>query len=72
MKITLGKKFVTITPKPIEDIPNGIKITFENDTSDIIQPIAFTNILKGKSRYMLPTKEFSNNGAVIKAEFNVV
>lgn len=53
MKITVGKKFITIVPKPTKDIPNGLKATFNRD-GKYVTAYATCDIIKGKSRYLMP------------------
>lgn len=65
MKITLGKKFVTLSPKPTTFKVGGIKATFNRD-GKYVEATATCDIVAGKSRYMLPRD--TENRFVVKVE----
>lgn len=52
-KATVGKKFITITPKPKFSLAGGLKIQFDYGTATFT-PYCTTDVIAGKSRYLLP------------------
>lgn len=51
--IKVGKKYITIIPKPVEDKFNGLHIEFDKET-EYNTKFATADIVKGKNRYSLP------------------
>lgn len=66
MKVTVGKKFITITPKPDRNIPNGLTAKFNRD-GEFVTAYATCNIVKGKSRYKKPDYPSYDGRHVIEA-----
>ena len=58
MKINLSNDNITITPKPKEDIPNGLCVSVvkmgQEDIINISPETYFTDIIKGQSLYEKP------------------
>jgi len=59
MRATLSKNkdFISIAPKPTEDIRDGLKVYYTRDIDEdkaVDLPIATAYIIKGKMRYYLP------------------
>lgn len=70
MKATLGKKYITITPKPTKDIPDGLGIEYGTETQTL-RVKATTDIIKGKSRYTRPTFTEAEGRKIIKTYINI-
>ena len=52
-KVTIGKKFITITPKPSKFVLGGLKVRFNRDRDTVIA-YATTDIIADRSRYLKP------------------
>ena len=52
-KVNIGKKYITVIPKPLIDIKNGLKVKFQKET-DLLSAYTTTDIIKGKQRYFKP------------------
>ena len=68
-KVRIGKKFITISPKPLENIPNGLKIRY-NKEGDIVTAFATCDVIKGKQRYTKPHESLSMGRHVQEAYLN--
>lgn len=51
-KIKIGKKYITLSPRPKETILNALYIQFNKSTSTTL-PLAYTDIKEGQIRYSL-------------------
>lgn len=53
MKTKIGRKYITISPVPKYDVPNGIHITVKDTFNASITIPMVTDIFKGQSRYSI-------------------
>lgn len=65
-KATVGKKYITITPKPKFSLAGGLKIQYDRDT-DHYTDWATADVKAGQSRYSLPSPDLMLGRKVIRA-----
>ena len=68
MKAIIKRKNIYIEPKPNKDIPYGLYVVFNKET-EILTKYAYTDIIKGQSKYLLPFLP-EDNRKIIKAIIN--
>lgn len=66
MKVSIGKKYLTITPKPKKNVANGIVLLLDRETA-IYKPTVSHDLIKGKSRYLLPDRKFLEGRKIVEA-----